>query len=367
MSKIIIPIEERVENIPESTLDWNEEYGGQILRVSNIVLDRYSTPKYDIDQILSSFSKSLFELDPLERTILRIIGENGSVNEKTIAYYAFKQNADYTRDRVRYRLDHSKGSKILLKLNFIHKTKGRKIGNFTKNENMYSLTFKGLMASLSSIKFEEIQMVKKFNELISLWINTYNIPNFSIQFIKYHLALFMLKYVLEGSTLTGLRMIEPMIFTMNQGDPIISPDFPQKIENRITCEMAIDARTGFHVYSQVIRIALQKVIENGFTKKKKTPLDPSGDVSLIEFPSESNYAFHILPDYLKNWYDHIERIQNEDLQKFNPYVTPNEFEPENQEGLRIDHFATNILAKKILKKAKINSIFSLIESPDFIG
>jgi len=366
MSDIFIPIEERLEDIPESTLGWNKDYDGQLLRVSKTTLERYDSPVYDIDKILSSFSKSLFELDPLERTILGIIGKEGSVNENTIVQKAFKKNADYSRDKVRYRLNHPKSPKILLKLSFISKVKGKQIGNLKKNENMYSLTFKGLIASLAMNKFEGNYMVKKFKDLISKWINTHNIPDFSIQFMKYHLALFMLKHVMEGSKLTGLKNIEPMFFTMNQGDPLISNSFPQKIETTKAYEMAIDVRSRFHVYSQVIRFALSKVVDDGFTKKKEIPLDKHGDVQIVEFPSESNFAFHILPEYLRNWYDNIERIQHEDLDNFNPYLTPEEFEPINQKGLRIDHFATNILAKRILKRQGIHPNFSLIQDPTFV-
>ena len=87
-----------------------------------------------------------------------------------------------------------------------------------------------------------------------------------------------------------VKNIEPMFFTMNQGDPLISNSFPQKIETTKAYEMAIDVRSRFHVYSQVIRFALSKVIDDGFTKKKETPLDKHGDVQIVEFPPESNFC-----------------------------------------------------------------------------
>jgi len=147
---------------------------------------------------------------------------------------------------------------------------------------------------------------------------------------------------------------------------LLAPVFHKKIESIKAYEIAIDVRVLFHVYSQVIRFTLSKVIDDGFIKKKETTLDRRGDVQMVEFPPESNYAFRILPDYLRNWFDNIERIQHVNLDNFNPHIIPEEFEPINQDGLRIDHFATNILAKRILKKHGIHPNFSLIEDPTFV-
>jgi hypothetical protein len=363
-SEIIIPTIERLENIPESKCDYTDD--GLLVRVSKTVLERYSSPRFDIDKILTEFSESLFELDKLEAKILGIIAEHGALNENILSSKMFKINADYTRDKIRYKLNHPKNSKTLLRLGFITQESGNKIGNIkNKYEKIYRLTFKGLMASLSTKKFENNYLVKNFKSFITKWADQYNVPEFSIIFMKYHLALFMLKNILDGSILTGLKNIESNFFTMNEGAPLLGSSFPQKITDKELNEKTTDIRVGFHLYSQVLRFSISEIVRQG---QKKARHHGHKDFSIIEFPSEVNYAMNILPNFIKNWYDSIERLQYENIEKFNPYTLPYDQENEmyDETGLIIDSFSVNILAKRILKKHGIHPNFPLNEGTEFI-
>lgn len=363
-SEIIIPTIERLEDIPESQADFTDD--GYAIRVSKTVLERYSSPQYDIDKTLVGFSESLFELDKLEAKILGIIAEYGALNEDAISQKMFKINADYSRDKIRYKLNHPKNSKTLLKLSFIIQENGNKIGNIkNKSEKFYRLTFKGLMASLSAKKFENNYLVKNFKNFITKWADQYNVPEFSIIFMKYHLALFMLKNILDGSVLTRSKNIEHNFFTMNEGDPLLGSSFPQKIMDKELNDKATDIRVGFHLYSQVLRFSISEIVRQG---QKKAKHHSHKDFSIIEFPPETNYAMNILPNFIKNWYDNIERLQYENVEKFNPYDLPYEQEDEmyNRSGLSIDTFSVNILAKRILKKHNIHPNFPLNEGTEFI-
>lgn len=365
MKEIIIPIEERVEDIPETTLEWKDD--GQLLKVSKTILERYSSPKYEIDKILVNFSKSLFKLDPLEQTILGIIAKEGPLREDEIVKIAYQRNANHTRDRIRYRLKHHRSSETLVTLGFVSLKTGKKIGNIkNKSEQVYHLTFKGLIASLCLTKFEDNYMVKKFKDSISKFVNRYNLPEFSIQFMKYHLAMFMLKNVLDGSKLTSLKNLEADMYAMSAGDPFLGAAFPQKIENEKLYEIIIDVRAWFHVYSQVLNKCIEKVVGEGWKKVKYH--GNKNDLRFIELPAETNYTYGILPQYMQYWYDRIERIQFKELEKFEPHELPYEDEDEmlRRTGLTIDHYAVNIIVKRLLKEQGIHPNFSLTESTDFI-
>jgi len=365
LKKIIIPIEERVEDIPESTLELTDE--GELLKVSKTTLERYSSPKYEIDKILASFSKSLFDLDSIEQAILGIIAKEGSLSEDEIVRIAFKRNANHTRDKIRYRLKHHRNTETLATLGFVAVKTGKKIGNIkNKKEQVYNLTFKGLIGSLCLTKFEDNYMVKKFKDSISKFVNRYNLPEFSIQFMKYHLAMFMLKNVLDGSKLTSLKNLEADMYAMSTGDPFLGTAFPQKIENEKLSEIIIDIRAWFHVYSQVLKKCIEKIGDEGWQKAKYH--GNKNDVRFVELPSETNYTSWVLPQYVQNWYDRIERIQFKDLEKFEPHELPYEDEEEmlNRTGLTIDHYAVNIIAKRLLKGQGIHPNFSLVEGTEFI-
>ncbi len=354
-SEISIPITERLEDISESQVNYTDD--GLLIRVSNTILERYSSPKYDIDKILAGFSESLFELDKLESKILGMISEYGALNQKTLSSKMFKINAEYSRDKIRYKLNHPKNSKTLLKLGFIIQESGNKIGNIkNKSEKFYRLTFKGLMASLSSKNFENNYLVKNFKNFITKWADQYNVPEFSIIFMKYHLSLFMLKNILDSSVLTGLKNIEYNFFTMNEGDPLLESSFPQKIVDKELNDKATDIRVGFHLYSQVLMFSISEIIRQG---QKKAKYHDHKDFGIVEFPPEVNYANNILPDFIKNWYDVIERLQYKKVTEFNPYDLSyeQEYEMYNRSGLSIDIFSVNILAKKILKKHNIHPNF----------
>ena len=295
-----------------------------------------------------------------------MISEYGALNEYTLSPKMFKINADYSRDKIRYKLNHPKNSKTLLKLGFITQESGNKIGNIkNKSEKIYRLTFKGLMASLSTKKFENNYLVKNFKNFITKWADQYNVPEFSIIFMKYHLALFMLKNILDSSTLTGLKNIESNFFTMNEGAPLLGSSFPQKIMNKELNEKALDIRVGFHLYSQVLRFSISEIVRQG---QKKVKRHGNRDVAILEFSSEVNYAMNILPNIIKNWYDVIERLQYENVEEFNPYALPYEQEDKmyNETGLSIDSFSVNVLAKRILKKHNIHPNFPLNEGTEFI-
>lgn len=355
MKKITIPLKVQIGDVKKTKFDLTDDgYSGTISRTT---LDRYSKPMFDIDDIIVEFSESLFDIDKESKIILGVLAKNGSLNEDQITDLGFKRSHIITRDIVRYRISNEKSAKSILKKGFIIQKDGDKIGNIkNKVEKIYHLTFKGLIASLAEIAFEENYLVRKYKELISSWVKSNNIPEFAIKLIKYNLALFMIKNVIEGSKLTDLNNIEANLYSFNDGDLLASPIYPVQVSKKYE-EMLLDIRVWFYICDKVFHAASVKLARD-------RPLvndDENADVSMLYYPDkESAMNSQILVNYIKNWHDHIERVQFEDLEKFNPYYMPEEWEQERQ-GDEVDISAANIIAKRILKEHKIHPNFSLTD------
>lgn len=354
---ITIPIKGEVGDVKETKFDLTDD--GYSVTISRTTLDRYTKPMFDIDNIVGEFSELLFDIDKESRIILGVLAKNGPLNENQITNLGFRRSHIITRDIVRYRISNEKNTMNLLKRGFLIQKDGNKIGNIkNKVEKIYHLTFKGLIASLAVTKFEENYMVKKYKELISSWVRSYNIPEFAIKVIKYNMALFMIKNVIEGAKLTDLNRIEANLYSFNDGDLLIATTYPAQVNKKYK-EMLLDIRAWFYIHDKVFHAASVKLARDRPLVSEDKANDD--DFSMLHFPdSESAMNANYLGNYVKYWHDHIERVQYEDLEKFDPHYMPEDWE-QGIQGEEVDIWAANILAKRILKKHNIHPNFSLID------
>ena len=225
----------------------------------------------------------------------------------------------------------------------------------------YYLTFKGLLASLAVTKFEENYLVKKHKQLISRWIDKYNIPEFAINVIKYNLALFVLKNVIEGSNLIGVNNIEVQIASMNDGI-FLDHNFPQ-IEDKKFYEKSIKIHTTFRVHSQMFNQTLRKVLDEEFRKRKI--LEEKGIVQHPKADDLPHFIRHWYDNFIRYWYSSIERNQFQDESKFNPFLIGEELKSQQITPLNIDNSIVNKTAKQILEKNGIQTDFDISQEPKF--
>jgi len=301
---------------------------------------------FEIDNVLAKLSSKLFDIDKESRTILGVIAREGLITEYQITKQGFKLYHEITREKVRRRL-------LVTELTegYVIQRRGKRHRNIRKRKVItkpYALTLKGLIASLAITSFDDNYMVKKYFDFFKGWINKFNISELAIQVIKYNLALFMIKNVVEGSNFTTLKNIEPQIFTLNEGDPLLDPTFPQApIHDKKYEEWMKKIRYRFHVVQQLFIKARRQVTKSPFKRAKI--LDD--DFHLLKFKNkEAYFGSNILPTYVTEWYGNIDRVQFENLDEFNPNIIP---ELENQEGTEISIVSVNTRAKQILKKLKI--------------
>jgi hypothetical protein len=109
------------------------------------------------DNALRVLSKFAYDIDDESRIILGLIAKNGVSTETRITSLG-KRRILLSRDKIRRRLlltDLSKG--------FVSIKKGKKIHNIKgKQEKLFSLTFKGILASLYETKLSENYWIKNY-------------------------------------------------------------------------------------------------------------------------------------------------------------------------------------------------------------
>jgi len=113
-----------------------------------------------IDVQLRNLSKIAFEIDDESRAILEIMARNGPVTETRITRLG-KRRTILTRDIIRRRLLVKD-----LSIDFVSVEKGKRIRNLKKREKIFSLTFKGLLASLSEVPLQENFWIKNYLKMI---------------------------------------------------------------------------------------------------------------------------------------------------------------------------------------------------------
>ena len=155
---------------------------------SDVLITSLLTKNVDIDRILRVACKSVFDLDDISFTILEKLSEDGNSNINQIA-----EKGICDRFAVSRRI-YGKRSKInLLENDFVRIAETRDFKNTNKEEKIFSLTLKGILASLSGVKFENIKGVSNYyNELREAAENIPNLIEIAILYAKFHIALELL-------------------------------------------------------------------------------------------------------------------------------------------------------------------------------
>jgi len=156
-----------------------------------------------LDSKLRDLSKVCFDLDRESRLILEIIAKNGPVSETKIAS-SKKRTTNFSRDVVRYRL---LKSNLSGKNDYLSRKNGKRIGNLQKVEKLYSLTFKGLLASLSVVPLRENFWMKSYMNMINKITDDITSKEF-LNHIYYHIVLFLILHAKKDGMLTNYQNLE---------------------------------------------------------------------------------------------------------------------------------------------------------------
>jgi len=305
---------------------------------------------FRINSEISKMVDELFDLDEYASVILEEIAENGPLTAYQIKIKGNKKVEKVTREKVKYRLEGK------LK-DFLIVVKGDKHRNTGKIKKYYYLTLKGLIASLSTTSFEENYIIKKYLEFLVQWANKYHIPEITIQLIKYNLALYLIKNVIDGSKLTDLSNIEAKIFKLNSHESLTEPYLRQKpIANKKLEKIEFKIRIRLHIIQQILtqainNVSLEHISDTSKLQQNKKNLSPV-----------DNFILNILSGYIKHWFDYIHEIQFEKIDGFKPVTT---LDDRYSHGIQINIKDANRDAHTILKKIGIKAQFTDSKVPSF--
>ena len=153
-----------------------------------------------LDSKLSNLSKICFDIDKESRAILGIIAKHGPISETRISSLG-KRRIILSRDIIRYRL---LTSDLSGKDDYLSVKKGKKIGNLHIVEKLYSLTLKGLLASLSEVPLRENFWMKHYINMINKISNDITSKEF-LNHIYYHIVLFLIFNSKKEGMLTNYK------------------------------------------------------------------------------------------------------------------------------------------------------------------
>jgi len=295
---------------------------------------------------ISDMVNSLFELDEASFIILGVIAENGPLNARQIEKKGFEKSYEITRDKVRSRLPGT------LK-DYLIKNEGEIFRNTGKREKFYHLTFKGLIASLAIIPFEENYIIKKYLGFLLKYANKFSIPEITIQLIKYNIALYLVKNVIDGLKLTDLNNIDDRIFKLNSHKSLTEPNLRQKpISNKNAERIELDIKTKLHIIQQILTQSMKNV---SLEHKSHTKQQDRKSLNLV-----NDFILNILPDYITYWFDYIQEIQFEEIDKLEPH---RRLEDRDLQSIQIDIKNANRVARNILDYLGIKAQFTDSDIP----
>lgn len=139
-----------------------------------------------LDGYLKNLSEFAFDVDKESKAILGIIAKHGPVNETKITHLG-RRRIILSRDIIRRRLLVTDLSSDFLSIKI-----GKKIGNLKgKREKLYSLTFKGFLASIVETPIKENFWIKSYLEMIKKITDDLTI-NLLLNHIYYSVGAFLI-------------------------------------------------------------------------------------------------------------------------------------------------------------------------------
>jgi len=302
---------------------------------------------FRINDEISKMTDELFDLDEYSHIILEEISEKGPLTAYQIEKNGEKKGEKITRSKVEERL---KGK---LK-DFLIVVKGEKHRNTGKTKKYYYLTLKGLIASLYSTRFEENYIIKKYTEFLEQYANRQHIPEITIQLIKYNIALYLLKNVIDGLELTDLNNIEAKIFKFNDHESKIEHHLRQKpISDKKLEKKELKIRTRLHILQQILAQSINSInLEHKSNQQEEKNMSPT-----------NYFISNILSGYIKEWFDKIHEIQFEKIDEFEPITV---LDKRYSHSIQINIKDANKDARAILKKIGVKAKFTDSEKYPFL-
>ena len=158
----------------------------------------------NLDEVLSKKSEALFEIDDSSRQILSLIAKNGPMT-----IYKMAEERGISRPKIYRRMKGEGGYIGLLDHDYLEIEREEafpRIKGLTKK--LYGLTCKGMVASLSNIKFEEVYLCKEFLQDIHQRSERKEFSEIIKNYLKAELAWWLQLHQENGLSLTNVKDFE---------------------------------------------------------------------------------------------------------------------------------------------------------------
>jgi hypothetical protein len=162
--------------------------------------------KLDLDSKLSNLSKTLFRIDETSIEIMEVISEKGPRSVSQLELDLSKSESNPSRSLIYRRLIGEGYSIGLMEYDYLtRKTHGLMTLPSENSKHTYSLRFKGLLASLAKRRLDHNYLGKPFFKDILERSNDTDLLNYSKNYIKSELALWLHLHLENGLLLTYLK------------------------------------------------------------------------------------------------------------------------------------------------------------------
>ncbi|PIN84341.1 MAG: hypothetical protein COV65_01245 [Nitrosopumilales archaeon CG11_big_fil_rev_8_21_14_0_20_33_24] len=204
-------------------------------------------------------SNNAFDIDSESKIILGIIAKYGPINETQITKFG-RRRISLSREIIRRRIlvkDLTDG--------YLSMDKGKKIGNLKKTEKVYSLTFKGLLASLSQTSLRENFWIKNYVRFIEEITDKRTAESF-LKHMYYHVISFLILHSKKSGMLTKYQNPETDFYDNYQWDfgSSLSNLLNQTVIKGIPIEykdLFIFSLRHFFVSSEVVAYLVKKLLK----------------------------------------------------------------------------------------------------------
>ncbi len=238
-------------------------------------------------KILILCSSKIFKLDEVSRAILAFIGANGPQTQSSLARHVGRIQS---RNPILTRIE-SKGG--LLENDFLYEAPGNKHKTGTV-ERLFGLTFKGFVASLSSIKFEETKLMQYYLKDLLETSKNQSIANLAFEYIRHNLALILLWHQVNGLDLTSQKNSDQYFSIFNNTYQYDKLPF---VLDQIKDILPINEYSQLRAQFLALQIALAKILQN---REKNYSLESY--TTLIFDKKISRYKSKtLLYDMIANW------------------------------------------------------------------
>lgn len=171
-------------------------------------------------------AKICFNLDKESKAILGILAKNGPSSQTRITRLG-RRRIILSRDIIRRRIS---TTDLSGKDDFLSVENGKKIGNLKKVEKLYSLTLKGILASLSEVPLRENFWIRNYMNVLNEISDETTIEEF-LYLIYNHIVLFLIFHSKQEGILTKYRNLEEDFYDEFSIDgPLYNLLFHQKIK-----------------------------------------------------------------------------------------------------------------------------------------